>query len=117
MMIDDSTGGAGVTVTLERGPEAAENTRAAFLPATSSGLAPAPPPGLLRALDRAAKVAAELDARRLSVRFATGADSRVQAQIIDAEGNVLRQLPVAQALELLSGRGAVAPGELGPELP
>ena len=71
------------------------------------------PPPLLHALDRAAEVAAELEARRLSVHFATGEDSRVRAQVIDADGNVVRELPVSEALRLLSGPGSAAAGELG----
>jgi hypothetical protein len=116
-MIERPTGDSTGAVTLERGAEAAENSRAAFLRPSEAGLAPAPPPGLLRALDRAAKVAAELDARRLSVRFETDADSRVRAQVIDADGNVVRQLPVGEALELLSGRDPLPAGELGSASP
>lgn len=71
------------------------------------------PPTLLHALDRAAEVAAELEARRLSVHFATGEDSRVRAQVVDADGNVIRELPVGEALRLLSGEGGAAAGELG----
>ena len=63
-------------------------------------------PALLHALDRAAEVAAELEARRLSVHFATGEDSRVRAQVVDADGNVLRELPVGEAL-----RAAERPGQ------
>lgn len=70
-------------------------------------------PALLHALDRAAEVAAELEARRLSVHFATGEDSRVRAQVVDADGNVVRELPVGEALRLLSGPGSAAAGELG----
>jgi hypothetical protein len=116
-MIERRTGASTGAVTLERQAEAAENSRAAFLRPSGAGLAPAPPPGLLRALDRAAKVAAELDARRLSVRFETGADSRVQAHVIDLDGNVVRQLPVGEALELLSGRGPLPAGQLGSASP
>jgi hypothetical protein len=75
--------------------------------------APLLPPALLHALDRAAEVAAELEARRLSVHFATGEDSRVRAQVVDADGNVIRELPVGEALRLLSGPGSAAAGELG----
>jgi hypothetical protein len=99
------------TITVERREDAAENSRAAYLAPAAAGLAATPPPALLCALDRAAKVAAELEARRLSVRFATGTDNRMQAHVVDAEGHVLRRLPVAKALELLNGGGPV-PGDV-----
>jgi hypothetical protein len=89
--------------TVERRADAAENTRAASYAPGHTGLAATPPPALLLALDRAAKAVADLEARRLSVRFVTGPDARMGAQVVDADGNVLRRLPVAQALELLSG--------------
>jgi hypothetical protein len=104
-------------VTLERGAEAAENSRAAFLQPADAGFAGSPPPGVLLALDRAAKVAADLEAHRLSVRFETGAGNRVQAHVIDLDGNVVRQLPVGEALELLSGRGPLPAGQLGSASP
>ncbi len=92
--------------TVDRLVDAAENAQAAFLAPSHLAIGAAPPPALLCALDRAAQVVADLDARRLSLRFEAGADSRVQAQVIDADGNVLRRLPVGQALELLNGRGS-----------
>ena len=73
------------------------------------------PPALLHALDRAAEVAAELEARRLTVHFAPGEDSRVRAQVVDADGNVIRELPVGEALRLLSGQGGAVAGQLGGE--
>lgn len=97
------------TITVERRADAAENARAAFLAPVGAGLSPTPPPALLCALDHAAKVVADLEARGLSVRFATGADNRMGAQIIDAEGNVLRRLAVAQALELFGNGPGSAP--------
>jgi hypothetical protein len=113
-MIAEPTPASSNVVPLRPHVNAAENSHAASL---SSDLAveTAPPPDLLLALDRAAKVAAELAARRLSVRFETGpsdtrgechlagAHAAVRAHVIDADGNVVRQLPVAEALELLSG--------------
>jgi hypothetical protein len=117
MMSDRLTGAGPGAITLERRADAAENLRAAFLPPSRPDLASAPPAGLLLALDRAAKVAADLDARSLSVRFETGADSRVRAQVIDAAGNVVRQLAVGQALELLAGHGLSRVDELGSESP
>lgn len=104
-MDDGRTHASTGVVAVERQADAAENSQAAGLAAVHPGLAPTPPPALLCALDRAARVAADLEARRLSVRFETGADDRMQAHVIDAEGNVLRRLPVAQALELLNSGG------------
>jgi hypothetical protein len=37
--------------------------------------------------------------------------------VIDADGNVVRQLPVGEALELLSGRDPLPAGELGSASP
>ena len=100
-------------ITVERRDDASENSQAAFLTPAHAGLAATPPPALLCALDRAAKVAADLEARRLSVRFETGADNRMQAHVVDADGNVLRRLPVAQALELLNAGGPSPADDLG----
>jgi hypothetical protein len=105
-MDKDRTDASPATITVARQADAAENSEAAFLAPVHPGLAQTPPPALLLALDRAAKFAAELELRRLSVRFEAGADNRMQAQVVDPEGNVIRRLPVAQALELLNGGGA-----------
>lgn len=109
-MTELSTG----AITLERQADAAENARAAFL-RPSRGVPPALPAALLSALDQAAEVAADLEARRLSVHFAEGADSRVRAQVIDADGNVIRQLPIGEALRLLSGHWPASAESLGSE--
>jgi hypothetical protein len=110
MMTELSTG----AITLERRADAAENARAAFLRPTRT-VPPALPAALLSALDEAAAVAAELEARRLSVHFSEGPDSRVRAQIMDAEGNVIRLLPIGEALRLLSAPDAASAGSPDPE--
>ena len=64
-----------------------------------------PPPDALLALDRAAKVANDLGEQRLDVRFATPPEGPVYAKIVDAGGNVVREISIARALDLLSGEG------------
>jgi hypothetical protein len=66
-----------------------------------------PPPDALLALDRAAKVASDLRARRLDVQFAPNDDGRVHVKVVDAGGKTLARIPVAHALDLLSGDGPV----------
>jgi hypothetical protein len=74
------------------------------LPKPVGGLPASPPPDALAALDRAARVAAGLKARGLGVHFDVQ-DEGVQAQVVDANGSVVREIPVANALDLLSGDG------------
>jgi len=66
-----------------------------------------PPPDALLALDRAAKVANELRDRKLGVHFETRSEGPVQVKVVDTGGKVLAQIPVAHALDLLSGEGPV----------
>jgi hypothetical protein len=69
------------------------------------GIPPAPPADALAALDRAARVAAQLKERGLGVHFDVADGGKVTAQVVDAGGAVVRQIPVASALDLLSGDG------------
>jgi hypothetical protein len=67
-----------------------------------------PPPDALVALDRAAGVANELRERKLDVQFHVPDDGPIRVKVFDVRGNVLKQIPVAYALELLSGDGPVS---------
>jgi hypothetical protein len=80
--------------------------KAAFrLPDPVADVPATPPPDSLLALDRAARVATDLRDRKLSVHFETQPDGRVQVKVVDVGGKVLAQIPVAHALDLLSGDG------------
>ncbi|HET6171002.1 MAG TPA: hypothetical protein VFD90_00250 [Gaiellales bacterium] len=114
-MIAEPTPASANVVPLRPRVDAAENAKAAASLPSDLDLGAEPPADLLLALDRAARVAADLDARRLGVRFETGVDSKLRAQVIDADGKVVRLLPVGEALELLSGLGPTAADELGSE--
>ena len=82
--------------------------KAAFKPIDPIADFPAtPPPDALLALDRAAKVAGELRDRKLGVHFEAHDEGRVQVKVVDVGGRVLAQIPVAHALDLLSGDGPV----------
>jgi hypothetical protein len=66
-----------------------------------------PPPDALVALDRAAGVANELRDRKVGVQFQVPDDGGIRVRFLDVRGKELRQIPVAYALELLSGEGPV----------
>ena len=63
----------------------------------------APPPEVLDALDRAARVLDELAARQVTLRFKVTEDDRVRVEVRDGEGNVVRRIPATRVLELLDG--------------
>jgi hypothetical protein len=84
---------------------AVTSTFAPLDPAT--GFPASPPSEALAALDRAARVATELRVRQLAVQFHATPDGPVRAKVVDATGRVLHEIPVARALDLLSGEGPV----------
>jgi hypothetical protein len=80
--------------------------KAAFKPIDPIADFPAtPPPDALLALDRAAKVASQLRDQKLNVQFEPQDGGRVHAKVVDVSGKVLARIPVAHALDLLSGDG------------
>ena len=82
--------------------------KATFVPLDpGTGLPASPPADALAALDRAAKVASELRARKLDVQFDAPSGGPVQVKVVDDAGKVLHTIPVAHALDLLSGDGPV----------
>jgi hypothetical protein len=88
--------------------------KATFTPLDpATGFPASPPPDALAALDRAAKVASELRARKLDVQFDAPDDGPVRVKVVDEGGKVLHTIPVAHALDLLSGDG---PGTIFDEL-
>jgi len=80
--------------------------KAAFKPIDPIADFPAtPPPDALLALDRAAKVASQLRDQKLGIQFDAQGDGRMHVRVVDVGGKVLAQIPVAHALDLLSGDG------------
>ena len=80
--------------------------KAAFKPIEPIADFPAtPPPDALVALDRAAKVASQLRDQKLNVQFEQQEAGRVHVKVVDVGGKVVAQIPVAHALDLLSGDG------------
>jgi|tagenome__1003787_1003787.scaffolds.fasta_scaffold20241285_2 hypothetical protein len=62
-----------------------------------------PPVEVLNALDTAAEVIRRLDAEDTHLHFEVGDDQNVRVQLVDGQGNVIREVPQEQALTLLSG--------------
>ena len=67
-----------------------------------STLPAAPPPAVLEDMHAAARVAADLRAQQRELHFET-AGGRVIVQVRDLDGNVIRTIPPAHALEIASG--------------
>jgi hypothetical protein len=80
-----------------------ETSKTGFHVPAAAGIPPTPPPEVLQALDTVQKVAGELRARGLDVRFDRTGDRDVTAKVVDAKGNVVRDIPVVEALDVLSG--------------
>lgn len=88
--------------------KAAGAGKATFTPLDpATGFPAAPPVDALAALDRASKVAHELRTRKLDVHFEAPGDGPVRVKVVDESGKVLHTIPVAHALDLLSGDGPV----------
>ncbi|MEA2410132.1 MAG: hypothetical protein QOC77_693 [Thermoleophilaceae bacterium] len=68
-----------------------------------STLPASPPPVVLEDMHAAAQVAAELRAQQRELHFETAGNGRVIVQVRDLDGNVIRTIPPAQALEIASG--------------
>jgi len=77
-------------------PAIAEEAKVEDVPA-------APPPEVLDALDRAARVLDELAAKQVSLRFKVTEDDEVRVEVRDGEGHVVRRIPAERVLELLDG--------------
>lgn len=62
-----------------------------------------PPADLLTELDRAASVIDELAARKVNVTFnVDGSTGKVQVQVVDGEGTLLREIPTTRMLDILA---------------
>lgn len=90
-----------------RASRAADADRVADTLAVSTGDIPAsPPPEVLEAMDAAGRVARELHATGRELRFvppADGEDGRVRVEVRDLDGNVLREIPPSELLDVATG--------------
>ena len=68
-----------------------------------STLPASPPPAVLEDMHAAARVAEELRAQQRELHFETTSNGRVIVQVRDLDGNVIRTIPPARALEIASG--------------
>jgi hypothetical protein len=68
-----------------------------------STLPASPPPSVLEDMHAAARVAAELRAQQRELHFEAAGNGRVIVQVRDLDGNVIRTIPPARALEIASG--------------
>jgi hypothetical protein len=68
-----------------------------------STLPASPPPAVLEDMHEAARVAAELRSQQRELHFETVGNGRVVVQVRDLDGNVIRTIPPAHALEIASG--------------
>jgi flagellar protein FlaG len=68
-----------------------------------STLPASPPTSVLEDMHAAARVAEELRAQKRELHFETTSNGRVIVQVRDLDGNVIRTIPPARALEIASG--------------
>ena len=91
----------------DRGPRASRAPGADDTLAVSSGDIPAsPPPEVLEAMDAAGRVARELHATGRELRFvppSDGAGGHVRMEVRDLDGNVLREIPSTELLDVATG--------------
>ena len=68
-----------------------------------STLPASPPPAVLEDMHAAARVYEELRAQKRELHFEAMPNGRVIVQVRDLDGNVIRTIPPARALEVASG--------------
>ena len=68
-----------------------------------STLPASPPSSVLEDMHAAARVAQELRAQKRELHFEAAGDGRVTVQVRDLDGNVIRTIPPARALEIATG--------------
>jgi flagellar protein FlaG len=68
-----------------------------------STLPASPPPSVLEDMHEAARVAEQLRAQKRELHFECTGNGRVIVQVRDLDGNVIRTIPPAKALEVASG--------------
>ena len=93
---------------IERQPGTERALRAA--PAAAVGayeIPDSPPADLLLELDRAAGVIKDLAARDVNLHFEANAGTgKVKVQMLDGDGNVLREIPATRLLDVLASGSA-----------
>ena len=68
-----------------------------------STLPASPPPAVLEDMHVAARVAEELHEQKRELHFEVTSSGRVAVQVRDLDGNVIRTIPAAKALEVAGG--------------
>ncbi|MFL5816410.1 MAG: hypothetical protein ACJ76L_02300 [Conexibacter sp.] len=84
------------------GSDAADDT----LAVSTGNVPPSPPPEVLEAMDAAGRVARELHATGRELRFVPpqgGAGGRIRVEVRDLDGNVLREIPPSELLDVATG--------------
>jgi hypothetical protein len=89
-------------------PRSAPAEKAGFVAALDaavnvSTLPASPPPAVLEDMHAAARVAEELHAQKRELHFEATASGRVVVQVRDLDGNVIRTIPPAKALDVATG--------------
>jgi hypothetical protein len=71
---------------------------------TDFGFPASPPPEALAELDKAARVLDELATKQVNLHFEVDdAKGKIQVQVRDGSGNVLREIPSTKLLDVLAG--------------
>ena len=105
-MIDNvSSVGAGAPLPPSRPVRPAAATTA---PAPAEPSLETPPAEVLHALDAAQQVLRDLHAHKVDLRYEVDPQTRkVHAQLVAADGSLIREIPARHALDLLAGEHAV----------
>jgi flagellar protein FlaG len=99
------TGGVDRTESPPRSAPASQTGFGAALDAAVnvSTLPASPPPAVLEDMHVAARVADDLHAQQRELHFEVTPSGRVAVQVRDLDGNVIRTIPAAKALEVAGG--------------
>jgi flagellar protein FlaG len=87
----------------DESPPAADFSASLDAAVNVSALPASPPPSVLEDMHAAARVAAELRAQQRELHFEPTGNGRVIVQVRDLDGNVIRTIPPARALEVAAG--------------
>lgn len=92
------------TTPVARTAPAAEVAKGAGVESAFDPFPDTPPAEVLESLDHAQKVLSDLDARQVNLQFSVDeASSTIRVKVTDADGNLIREVPALQALEVLAG--------------
>ena len=88
---------------------ASSAARAATPPAaTGTAIPPFPPPQVLADVQRAASALTDMAAKQIELTFTVDGLNRLQVQVRDNTGRLVREIPASRAIDLLTGAdGAV----------